>query len=244
MIRLKIDIDRNSKNAVAGIDCVKNIIDACLHKYGYARENNTPSKYGWGALIHKVGSGLYRIDRVWVGSCDPVITKAIEQIKVEDLIEPTMTPGAGLDLRKSRLSFESLPKKVSAISCFTNTPIRVLSKKDSGRAKALTTTGEFYSKRLNETMSKRFGRPFSLEFIPNNTYVRMNGGEIVRSLPIRGQKRTSGDDTGNTFFLPGIVVPFILSGPEEDLLVALTSGIGANTGMGFGWISEETHNEH
>jgi|ACXJ01.1.fsa_nt_gi CRISPR-associated endoribonuclease Cas6 len=241
MFRLRIDIKKeNCKNQNVMSHCgqIKNIFNTALRKYGYCQETNKPAKYGFGAIIRKIDNttnrSLYRVDRIWIGSADQTIAKAISMITPEDLLEPTMTPGAGLDLRKNaRFYIETVNNASGVVQCFTNTPIRILSGRGNNK-QTLFDFGEEFNINLNKNLETRFGKPFSLKFVPDNTFVRLNKGRVVKSLPVAGHINGQKDVV---FYWPGVVVPFVLIGPPEDINTVLSSGLGTGTGMGFGWIS-------
>lgn len=236
MIRLRISLPLNAYEAVCeDRGRIKNIIDNALSKYEYHRTDNRPVRYGFGVISRPVGKqGLRKVERIYLGSSDPEIAAAIGKIVSEDLIEPSLVPGAGLDLRRAKISKDERWVPCEAMSLYAISPIRILAREEGGRSKSVLSIGPDFSQILNRTMETRFGRPFRLTFIPDRTYSFIMKGRLSASMAVG--KRPD----GRAICLPGIVTPFVLAGPSDDLRVAWFSGLGAGTGMGFGCV-EEAH---
>lgn len=234
MIRLRIDLPFDAFEAVCqDRGRVKNVIDSALSRHGYSRIDNQPVRYGFGVIARPVGkNGLRRIERVYLGSSDATIADAMARITAEDLVEPALTPGAGLDLRRATIIRDERWTPAEALSLYALSPIRVLHREQGGRSQALLTPGEAFSAGLNRSMQTRFGRPFRLSFIPDRLYSFAKKGQLTASMAVG----TRSD--GRPICLPGIVTPFVLAGPSEDLRDAWFSGLGAGTGMGFGCLEE------
>ncbi len=234
MLRLRIDLPFDAFEAVCpDRGHVKNIIDNALSRHGYRRIDNQPVRYGFGVISRPVGkNGLRRIERVVLGSSDPGIASAMAQITAEDLLEPALTPGAGLDLRRARIAKDDRWLPVEALSLYALSPIRVLIRPEGERSKALLTPGEDFNVALNHAMETRFGRPFRLSFIPDRLYTFSRKGNLTASMAVGIRA------DGKPICLPGIVTPFLLAGPVEDLRDAWFSGLGTGTGMGFGCVEE------
>jgi hypothetical protein len=81
-------------------------------------------------------------------------------------------------------------------------------------------------------MQSRFGRPFRLRLIPDRAYSFAKRGDLSASMAVGTRP------DGRPLCLPGIVTPFVLAGPAEDLRDAWFSGLGTGTGMGFGCVEE------
>jgi len=234
MIRLRIDLPFDAFEAVCqDRGRVKNVIDSALSRHGYRRIDNQPVRYGFGVITRPVGkNGLRRIERIYLGSSDPAIAEAMANITAEDLIEPSLTPGAGLDLRRATIIRDERWTPTEALSLYALSPIRVLSRENGGRTQALLTPGEAFNAALNRIMATRFGRPFRLSFIPDRLYSFAKKGQLTASMAVGLRP------DGRPLCLPGIVTPFVLAGPSADLREAWFSGLGAGTGMGFGCLEE------
>lgn len=233
MIRIRIDLPFDAFEAVCqDRGRIKNVIDNALARHGYRRLDNQPVRYGFGVIARPIGNGLRRIERIYLGSSDPVIAEAIAKITPEDLIEPSLTPGAGLDLRRARFIRDESWVPTEALALYAVSPIRVLHRSEGGRSQALFTPGDAFDAALNRSMATRFGRPFQLRFIPDRWYSFAKKGNLVASMAIGVRS------DGRLICLPGIVTPFVLVGPSEDLQDAWFSGLGTGTGMGFGWVEE------
>jgi CRISPR-associated endoribonuclease Cas6 len=154
------------------------------------------------------------------------------KITVEDLVEPSLSPGAGLDLRRATIAQDERWIPSEALSLYALSPIRVLHREQGGRSQALLTPGEAFNTALNRIMQTRFGRPFRLSFIPDRLYSFAKQSRLTASMAVGVRP------DGRPVCLPGIVTPFVLAGPSEDLRDAWFSGLGAGTGMGFGCIEE------
>jgi len=234
MIRLRIDLPFNAYEAVCqDRGSIKNIIDSALSKHGYHRVDNRPVRYGFGAISRPTGKGgLRRVERIYLGTSDPKIASAMNRITVADLVEPSLTPGAGLDLRKARIFRDERWVPAEALSLYALSPIRVLSREDGDRSRAMLDLGPHFTQALNRIMETRFGRPFHLTFIPDRLYSFSRKGNLSASMAVG--KRPD----GRVICLPGIVTPFVLTGPVDDVRDAWFSGLGAGTGMGFGCVEE------
>jgi len=234
MIRLRIDLPFNAFEAVCqDRGRIKNIIDSALSRHGYSRVDNQPVRYGFGVIARPVGkSGLRRIERVYLGSSDPAIAEAIARIAAEDLLEPSLVSGAGLDLRQATIIRDERWTPSEALSLYALSPIRVLHRELGSRSQAMLTPGEAFNAALNRIMATRFGRPFRLSFIPDRLYSFAKRGQLTASMAVGSRP------DGRPICLPGIVTPFVLAGPSEDLRDAWWTGLGAGTGMGFGCLEE------
>ena len=234
MIRLRIDLPFDAFEAVCqDRGRVKNIIDSALARHGYSRIDNQPVRYGFGVIARPVGkNGLRRVERVYVVSSDATIAEAVAKITSEDLVEPSLTPGAGLDLRRATMARDERWAPCEALSLYALSPIRVLQREPGCRSQALLTPGEGFTAALNRSMQTRFGRPFRLSFIPDRLYSFAKKGHLMASMAVGSRP------DGRPICLPGIVTPFVLAGPMEDLRDAWFSGLGAGTGMGFGCLEE------
>ncbi|MHB1563728.1 MAG: CRISPR-associated endoribonuclease Cas6 [Leptospirillum sp.] len=234
MIRLRIDLPFNAHKAVCqDRGSIKNIVDSALSKHGYHRIDNRPVRYGFGVISRPVGKGgLRRVERIYLGSSDPEIAVAMSRIVAEDLCESSLTPGAGLDLREARIFRDDRWIPCEAMSLYAVSPIRVLSRDGRDRSLAILNIGTDFSSILNRIMETRFGRPFCLTFIPDRLYSFMRKGHLSASMAV-GRR-----PDGRVICLPGIVTPFVLTGPPDDLRDSWFSGLGAGTGMGFGCVEE------
>mgnify|MGYP000852570571 CR=1 FL=1 len=234
MIRLRIDLPFDAFEAVCqDRGRIKNLIDSALSRHGYSRTDNQPVCYGFGAITRPVGNnGLRRVERVILGSSDPRVTTALARITLEDLIEPALTSGAGLDLRRGRIIRDERWTPVEALSLYAVSPIRVLSRTGGNRSQALLEPGEAFDTALNRSMTTRFGRPFRLKLIPDRLYSFARRGHLSASMAVGLRPN------GRPLCLPGIVTPFVLAGPADDLRDAWFSGLGTGTGMGFGCVEE------
>lgn len=233
MIRLRIDLPFDAFEAVCqDRGRIKNVIDYALSRHGYRRVDNQPVRYGFGVIARPVGNnGLRRVERVILGSSDPPIAEALAQFTSEDLLEPALTPGAGLDLRRARIVRDDRWTPVEALSLYALSPIRVL-QRIGNRSQAVLEPGEAFNTALNGSMTTRFGRTFRLTFIPDRLYTFAHRGRLTASMAV-GQR-----SDGRPLCLPGLLTPFVLTGPAEDLRDAWFSGLGASTGLGFGCVEE------
>lgn len=234
MIRLRMDLPFNAYEAVCqDRGRVKNILDNVLARHGYARIDNQPVRYGFGVLSRPLEkNGLRRIERIYLGTSDPFIAEAMARIVPEDLLEPSLAPGAGLDLRRAVILRDERWIPVEALSLYALSPIRVLARGTGERSRALLVTGLEFDTALNKVMTLRFGRPFQLRLIPDRSYSFMKHGDLSASMAVGIRPN------GKPLCLPGIVTPFLLTGPVEDIRDAWFSGLGAGTGMGFGCVEE------
>jgi len=232
MIRWRIDVPRGNRSTIVrSRDAVKNLIDAGLVRHGYILDRSQPARYGFGVVAKRVnmpGDAIYhRVERVIVGSSDPGVSNALEQWTAEDLLEPNAVPGAGLDMRMSTLSRDPSPVVGEAISLYAVSPLRVL---DARSGKSLLELGPQWEDALNRTMSHRFNRSFHLRIIPDSWYVRSRQGKIIARMAVKVR------EDGYVVSYPGLVLPFLLAGPVDELHTAWYSGLGSSTAMGFGCV--------
>lgn len=214
---------------------LKNIFDSALSRHGYRIDRSRPARYGFGVIARPVRVGgsrvqrMFRIERAWIGSTDPEVVQALAKITPDDLYEPKDVSGAGLDLRKATITDEQW-YPADAVAGYAISPIRVLhTSPGSPRGYCMSVFGRAFDEALNRTMERRFGRPFRLRFIPDAAYVRLHRGNVVARMGVRSLP------DGRIVALDGVVVPFLLAGPPEDLRDAWYNGLGSGTAQGFGW---------
>lgn len=237
MLRRRIDMPRSDRTAVCLVKAeqFKNLCDSALSRHGYRIDRSKPAPYGFGVIARPVrvtgarARRMFRIERAWIGSTNPDVTQALAQITPEDLYEPSDVTGAGLDMHTATITNEDwFPTDV--VAGYAISPIRVLqTTPGTPRGHALSVFGPEFDRALNRTMERRFRRPFRLRFVPDTGYVRLRRGDVtvhmgVRSLP-----------DGRVVALDGVVLPFLLAGPSEDIRDAWYNGLGSATAQGFGW---------
>ncbi len=232
IIRWKIDVPRGDRSAVIrSRDAVKNLIDAALVRHGYHVDRTQPARYGFGMVGKRVAAPgsqrFHRVERVIVGSSDPVIARALALWTPEDLWEPNAVLGSGLDLRHSTLTSDPSPVLGEAIALYAVSPLRVV---DGNPGQTILELGAPWEQALNRTMARRFGRPFHLHVIPDSWYIRAQHGRIVARMAVKVRH------DGYVVAYPGLVLPFVLTGPPDELHVAWYSGLGSSTAMGFGCV--------
>lgn len=232
IFRWRIDVPRGDRSPVIrSRDAVKNLIDAALVRHGYAVDRSRPARYGFGVVAQRVpmpgSQRWHRVQRLIVGSSDPAIAQALAEWASDDLWEPNAVPGAGLDLRHSTLSVDPSPVVGEAISLYAVSPIRVV---EGNPGQTILELGPAWEQGLNRTMARRFGRPFHLHVIPDSWYVRARHGQIVARMAVKVRS------DGYVVAYPGLLLPFVLTGPREELDVAWYSGLGSSTAMGFGCV--------
>lgn len=225
-IRRRVILSRRRPLYIQSRDAIKNIFEHALRRYGYRRQGDAPVRWGFGVLAHRVPGPqrFYAVHSVIVGSSDPTIAAIIAQFQPSDLVEPNAVPGAGIDLSSAQLTTDDPWLPTPAAHFMTVSPLRVL----AGHHQTILSLGPAFTEALNRTMAFRFGRPFHLEFRPDSLYVRRRGGQIAARMAIKIAP------DGHAVVYPGLVLPFVLTGPAEDIAVAWYSGLGGSTGMGFG----------
>lgn len=235
MIRLQIDLPRdNHSEIITSRDAVKNILDTALRRYGAPVSAQQPAPYGFGVVARRVttpGPRLYRVERVIVGSTHPAFASALAQLQPDDLLEPNAVSGVGLDLRHARIKIVPPPVFSDAVALYAVSPLRVL---DAPTGQSLLTLGPVWEQALNRTMSRRFARPFTLRFIPDSLYVRARQGRIVARMAVKVRS------DGYVVAYPGLVLPFVLAGPADQLASVWYNGLGSSTAMGFGCVEVQT----
>lgn len=232
MIRLKIELPKSAYHTVIrSRDEVANLLIAAMKKHGFCFETNHPARWGFGVVSTPVDKNktLRRVGRVYIGSADPDIANILAKIEPHDLIEPNAVLGCGLDLSMASITTQTHSLESEGIAFYCISPLRA-------NAPAITPQGlpEFgapFNEALNLAMKHRFQRDFNLSFIPDSLYIRAKAGNITARMAHNVSKNTQGVLTK-----PGIITPFILTGPKEEIDIAYFSGLGINTGRGFGCV--------
>lgn len=228
MVRRRVVISETYPLYIQTRDSIKNVLESALRRHGYWRTDRGPVRWGFGVRAWRIPGPqrLYQVREIIVGTADPAIAKALAAMTADDLVEPNAVPGAGIDFRAARIVTESPWLPTPAAEFRTVSPIRVL----AGRHQTILELGPQFDEAVNRTMATRFNRRFQLRVQPDSAYVRRRNGKIVARMAIKRQT------DGRVTVYPGLVFPFVLAGPPEDLAVAWYSGLGGSTGMGFGCI--------
>lgn len=228
MIRRRIILSAEQPVYIKTRDSVKNLLEHALHCHGYQRLVRDPVRWGFGVHARRVANQrFYRVHEIIVGSSEPSISSVIERITVADLVEPNAVPGAGISLQHAEIFTETPWVPTPVAQFIAVSPLRVL----AGHHQTILELGQDFERALNRTMQTRFSRRFHLEFRPDSWYVRRRNGNIVARMAIKQ------GPNGRITVYPGLVLPFVLMGPPEDIAVAWYSGLGGSTGMGFGCIA-------
>ncbi|OUD13070.1 CRISPR-associated endoribonuclease Cas6 [Thioflexithrix psekupsensis] len=233
-IRLYIDIPHDYRHAVIQHrDSVANVLTRALRRHGWQPTKNQPARWGFGVITKPVNKTdnpkqrLYKLQRVIVGSSDPEIAAALAQINADDLMEDTQAPGAGLDFSVAEIYSAPDWVETEAVNFYCVSPIRVSDPEH--KIDTYLQTDDRFNLLLNRTMQTRFQRPFHLKFTPDNLYTRLHDGDITGHMAIKMKK-------GQPVILQGIIVPFLLTGPAEDLRDVWFSGLGRSSARGFGCV--------
>lgn len=237
MLKLYIDLPRDHRHAVIkDRDQIANTLIAALKKHGWQPDEKKPARWGFGVVAKRLNSKsdnpkqwLHRVERVIVGSSDPATAAALAQLTPADLLEDNQVDGAGLDLSMASIYAAPDWQDTEAVNVYCVSPLRVSDPTD--RKRSLLQTGEAFNQALNQTMQTRFGRPFDLRLVPDSLYVRASKGEIDAGMAIK-----TDDKTGKPIIVRGIVLPFLLTGPAEDIRDAWYGGLGRSTARGFGCV--------
>jgi CRISPR-associated endoribonuclease Cas6 len=217
-------------------DQVANTLTAAMKKHGWQPEEKKPARWGFGVLAKQCNpksdnpkQWLHRVERVIVGSNDPATVEALRQITPVDLVEPKQSEGSGLDLHMANIYPAPDWQDTEAVNLYCVSPLRVSD--PANRKCSLLQTGEAFNQALNQTMQTRFGRPFDLRLTPDSLYVRSKKGEIGAGMGIKTSEKT-----GQPVIVRGIVLPFLLTGPAQDIRDAWYGGLGRSTARGFGCV--------
>jgi len=233
MIRLRIEWPDENRPYIETYDSVKNIIDSFLVREGVLKPGlhglRPPAQYGIGLITGRPlkPSTLMPLYRVFVGSANPEIAAALERLTPEDLIHHHMVPGAGIDLRAAQIYHDTPWPGLPAAKLWTATPL-VLRRPGEGNLQTLPADLETL---INQVMARRFGRPFHLTVRPDGFYVRQHNLHLKVVVPIKNRP------DGRRVFAHGLRLPLTLIGPPDELAIAWTSGLGAHTAIGFGWLA-------
>lgn len=218
---------------------VADLLGCALRRHGCDPITNGPARWGFGVIAHPLkvaGPGRrYGIEAIHLGSSDPVIARAIAALTPADLVLDDAMPGWELDLRFAELRDEpDLPAGVEVLNGYCISPIRVTRPLGNGHHEDLTELGDDYQDLLNRTMSRRFGRPFQLQLLPDRVYVRSRSGRISAGFAIKTRPN------GAVVVKRGIALPFSLVGPANDIRDAWYSGLGRTTALGFGLLGMQS----
>jgi hypothetical protein len=213
---------------------VADLLGAALRRYGVnPQDGKHPARWGFGVVARRIktqGPRLYAIDAIHLGSSDPAIADAMARIEPNDLVLDKATPGWELDLRGAVVRhYSQLPDGLEAINLYCVSPIRLTRRLADRTQEDVTALAPDLNALINRTMERRFGRPFRLQLLPDRLYLRgkrsISAGFAIKS-----------DDQGRAIVKRGIVLPFTLAGPFEDLQHAWYAGLGRTTGLGFGML--------
>lgn len=235
-IKLYIDLPHGYRHAVIkDRDQVANMLTTAMKKHDWQPEEKKPARWGFGVIAMRLNPGsdnpkqwLHRVERVIVGSSDPATATALSKLQPADLVEDNQVSGAGLDLSMAKLYAAPDWQGTEAANLYCVSPLRVSD--PDNRKLSLLQTGERFNTELNRTMQTRFGRPFDLHLMPDSLYARSRQGDISVGMAIKTL------DNGNPIIIRGIVLPFTLTGPAEDIRDAWYSGLGRSTARGFGCV--------
>ncbi len=205
---------------------LKNILEYALTRAGFAqRDFNQPARWGWG-IVHEwnTANRTRRMTALHFGSADSTWIAGLSRLTPEILQDSAAE--AGLRWPLGQLAMTPQPDWTIPLFIQPVTPIRVLATVRHGRRPALLTLDTEWETALNRTMAYRFGRPFALRVIPD-PWMPISRPVGSASLVVHGRPVA----------LPGVMMPFILTGPSHDCATVWSSGLGSSTGMGFGWIT-------
>lgn len=238
MIRRLILVPKATRNSgqrlIRDRGQVADLLGAALRRHGVNPQNGEhPARWGFGVVARRVrtqGPRLYAVNAIHLGSSDPNIAEAIARIEPRDLVLDAAIPGWELDLRSALVrDYSQISDGLEALNLYCVSPIRLTRRLSDGSQEDVTALAPDINLLINRTMERRFGRPFGLHFLPDRLYVRgkssVSAGFAIKS-----------DDHGRAIVKRGIVLPFTLVGPFEDLQHAWYAGLGRTTGLGFGML--------
>ncbi len=207
---------------------LKNILEYALTRDGVPYRPFGPARWGWGAYTFPDPDQPQRFLLIGLGwgSADPHYMDILDHLTPARLHESAAE--AGIDWPSSKIQDDAPLLSPDMLLVRPITPIRVLESVPSGRRPAILQLNEDWTIALNRTMSYRLGRPFHLQMQQDHLFTATQVS--VSSRPLSQTTR-----------LPGITASFVLRAPTEfshELSVVWASGLGANTGMGFGWIHD------
>ncbi len=207
---------------------IKNVLEAAITRAGASIRPFGPAQWGWGVYAVHGGKEPRRIRGMAFGSADPMMALALSRV-TPDILRASARE-ARWTLPDADMVDEAVPNLALPMIALPVTPVRVLTNPRTGRRLAMLTVDVDWAAALNRTMAFRFGRPFALR-------VMVDPATLVGASYL-GQRAVVSH--GHVVKLPGVVHPIILMGPPADLATVWTSGMGASTGMGFGWIDDGT----
>lgn len=234
LIRIPRNIPRDQRPLVRDRGQIADLLGSALRRHGYdPHAEQTPARWGFGAItrpLKTAGARLYALEAIHCGSSDPRIANALAHIDAHDLRLEGAMPGWTLDCRTATVSnYTVIPDGSEALNVYCVAPIRLIRYHSGGRREEIVTLADDLDSLINRTMSRRFGRAFHLRALPDRLYLRgrssISAGFAIKS-----------DDRGRAIVKRGIVLPFTLTGPFEDLCHAWYSGLGRTTGLGFGML--------
>ncbi len=204
---------------------LKNILEYALTRSGVPYRPFGPARWGWGAYTIPDPACPHRFLLVGLGwgSADPRYMTILDHLTPESVQQSAVE--TGIDWPDSVMQDDAPLISTDILLVQPVTPIRVLESVLHGRRKAILILNAAWTAALNRTMSYRFGRPFHLQ---------VQQDQMLAHHAVMGIRPLSAQTN-----LPGIVAPFILTAPEtQELQSVWASGLGANTGMGFGWVHD------
>ena len=213
------------------VSALKNVLEFATTRGGAAlRSHAGPARWGWGftTQLRPHSSDRVLTSLSW-GTTDPAMEEALRCLTPERLRESAAE--AGMPLRVVTWDADPVPDFTHSLFVQPITPLRVLESARYGRRLVRLQLDAAWEAALNRTMSYRFGRPFALRVTLDPAWLWATPSGI-RSQPFENKT------THHIVRLPGLMTPFLLDGPPDDLATVWANGCGAGTGMGFGWIQD------
>lgn len=180
------------------------------------------------------GVSIRRLRSLVVSSADPKISAWLEQIQAEQIVAARALSAEIISLVGATKSEEIAPfvkhqeaTAVHWLSPFLRRPARAvgIKKKQSW----LVDPKEMEKRSPGEDLARRLGREGNLGLSWAADRLVLRSGAKRHSVDLKAHPKT-----GRAMWVSGTMVPFVLSGPTESLVLAWYAGLGAKTRMGFG----------
>lgn len=169
-----------------------------------------------------------------VSSADPKVSVWLEQIQGEQIVaaralSAEMISLAGATKHEELAPFISQQEATAVhwLSPFLRKAARTVGSRE--KSSWLLDPKEMEKKSPGIDLGRRLGREDDLGLFWAADRLAMRGGPIRHNVDLKVHPKT-----GRAMWVSGTMVPFVLSGPTQSLILAWYAGLGAKTKMGFG----------
>ncbi|WP_221930826.1 CRISPR-associated endoribonuclease Cas6 [Telmatospirillum sp. J64-1] len=238
MFRIRLRCAGNRRITFSNVDVIKDAAGAMLEAAGCPpRMLYGPEARSWGAgpvMPRRIAPLVRQAKEVFVSTPDPDIAAFLMKADPATMRKQQPATGEVLDMTGAaiRADLDPVVPGCTFIEAVALTPIAI-SRQGGAEGRK---TGKWHddirhcdiSAAVNSRLSRLAGRPVGLTLVPDDLYLAGRG----KGHAVRVDVKRSGDKAG---VVVGLLFPFVLCGPPEDLRLAWYAGLGEKNRMGFGF---------